>query len=108
MFLNWERKGKFYKAQIDSSSSPFSALVTQVPRGFQIGIYFNKSVVASELAKTLKEAKSWSETLIGKFEGGLGSVGKWEGASNVVPTTSVPTGLKVESVVNPTQVVVNK
>jgi len=108
MFLNLERQGKFYKAQIYYSSSPFSALVTRVPRDFEIGIYFNKSLVASGLAKTLKEAKSWSEILIGKFEGELGSVGKWEGASNVVPTSSVPTDLKVESVVNPTQVVVNK
>ena len=108
MFLNWERKGKFYKAQIDSTSSPFSALVTQVPRGFQVGIYFNKAVVVSELASTLKEAKSWSETLMSQLSGELGKVGKWEGASNVVPTSSVPSDLKVESVVNPTSVVVNK
>lgn len=108
MFLSWERQGKFYKAKVDPEVSPFNALVTQVPRGFQIGIYLNRSVVASEFANTLKEAKAWSESFINQLSGELNSVGRLTEPSSVVPSSSIPAGLKVDSVVDTTSVVSNK
>lgn len=105
MFLNWERRGKFYIAKEQPEGSPFKALVTQVPTGFRIGVFFNKDYVASQYTSTFKEAKSWTESVIGKFSKDLGKVGDWTEVSSIVPNSSVSKDLKVEPVVDPSKVV---
>jgi hypothetical protein len=105
MFLNWERKGKFYVGGEVPEESPFRALVSQVPSGYRIGIFFNKDYVSSQYTKSFEEAKSWAESFISKFLGDLTKVGDWTAASSVVPNSSVTSDLKVDPVVSPNKVV---
>lgn len=91
MFLDWVRQGQFLVGKGEAGSEPFRALVSKAPRGYEVGVFFKKGYIDSELHDTLEGAKSWSESLIDQFSSELGSVGDWSQVPELVaPTSEVP------------------